>query len=78
MTAEEVSTVSLRRFSLRNTQLTVCLSQAEMDFGDNVERSIFEQILDMDEEDDREFSRSIVFGFLDQAEQTFAKMDVAM
>ncbi|EXJ81544.1 osomolarity two-component system, phosphorelay intermediate protein YPD1 [Capronia coronata CBS 617.96] len=32
----------------------------------------------MDEEDEREFSKSIVFGFLEQAEQTFTKMDAAM
>ncbi|KEF55060.1 osomolarity two-component system, phosphorelay intermediate protein YPD1 [Exophiala aquamarina CBS 119918] len=32
----------------------------------------------MDEEDDREFSRSIVFGFLEQAEQTFIKMETAL
>jgi osomolarity two-component system, phosphorelay intermediate protein YPD1 len=48
------------------------------DFGDNVDRGTFEQILDMDEEDDREFSRSIVFGFLEQAEQTFDKMEAEL
>lgn len=33
----------------------------------------------MDEdEDDKEFSRGIVFGFLDQAEQTFDKMDASL
>jgi osomolarity two-component system phosphorelay intermediate protein YPD1 len=32
----------------------------------------------MDEEDDRDFSKSIVFGFLEQAEQTFAKMDAEL
>jgi osomolarity two-component system, phosphorelay intermediate protein YPD1 len=32
----------------------------------------------MDEEDDRDFSKSIVFGFLEQAETTFGKMDTAM
>jgi hypothetical protein len=38
--------------------------------------STFEQILDMDDdEDDKEFSKGIVFGFLEQAEQTFDKMD---
>ena len=52
--------------------------QVDFDFGDNVEKSTFEQILDMDEEDDRDFSKSIVFGFLEQAEQTFGKMDTAM
>jgi hypothetical protein len=29
----------------------------------------------MDEDDDKDFSKSIVFGFLDQAETTFTKMD---
>ncbi|KIX96583.1 uncharacterized protein Z520_07849 [Fonsecaea multimorphosa CBS 102226] len=52
--------------------------EIDFDFGDNVEKSTFEQILDMDEEDDRDFSKSIVFGFLEQAEQTFSKMDTAM
>lgn len=32
----------------------------------------------MDEEDERDFSKSIVFGFLEQADTTFAKMDDAM
>lgn len=51
-----------------------------IDFGDNVDMGTFEQILDMDEEDDpeRDFSRGIVFGFLEQAEQTFDKMDDAL
>jgi len=53
-------------------------SQIDFEFGDNVDRATFEQILDMDDEDDRDFSKSIVFGFLEQAEQTFTKMDSAM
>lgn len=40
--------------------------------------STFEQILDMDEEEDKEFSKGIVDGFLEQAEQTFDKMDVSV
>jgi len=49
------------------------------DLGDSIDALTFEQILEMDDdEDDREFSRSIVFGFFDQAEQTFAKMDDAL
>lgn len=41
--------------------------------------STFEQILDMDDdEDDKEFSRGIVFGFLEQAEQTFDKMEASL
>jgi osomolarity two-component system phosphorelay intermediate protein YPD1 len=38
----------------------------------------FEQILEMDDDDDRDFSKSIVFGFFEQAEQTFTKMDDAL
>ncbi|KAI9681345.1 MAG: hypothetical protein M1817_002628 [Caeruleum heppii] len=46
------------------------------DFGDKIESATFEQILEMDEDDpSREFSRGIVFGFFDQAEATFDKMD---
>jgi osomolarity two-component system, phosphorelay intermediate protein YPD1 len=61
--------------------LTILILQHDdsLDFGDNVEMSTFEQILDMDdEEDDKEFSKSIVYGFLDQAEQTFEKMDASL
>ena len=29
----------------------------------------------MDEDEDKDFSKGIVFGFLEQAEQTFGKMD---
>lgn len=56
-------------------------SHQEFDFGDNVDVGTFEQILDMDEgeeDDGHEFSRSIVFGFLEQAETTFVKMERAL
>ncbi|KAJ9609281.1 Phosphorelay intermediate protein [Knufia peltigerae] len=52
--------------------------EGDFDFGDAVDKATFEQILDMDEEDERDFSKSIVFGFLEQADTTFAKMDDAM
>jgi len=49
------------------------------DLGDSIDVLTFEQILEMDDdEDDREFSRSIVFGFFEQVEQTFTKMDDAL
>jgi len=49
------------------------------DLGESIDALTFEQILEMDDdEDDREFSRSIVFGFFEQAEQTFVKMDDAL
>ena len=31
-----------------------------------------------DDEDEREFSKSIVYGFFEQAEQTFKKMDSSL
>ncbi|KAI1340095.1 histidine-phosphotransfer domain, HPT domain-containing protein [Xylariaceae sp. FL0016] len=49
------------------------------DLGDAIDILTFSQILEMDDsEDDREFSRSIVFGFFEQAEETFEKMDQAL
>lgn len=49
------------------------------DCGDSIDPLTFEQILEMDdEEDEREFSRSIVYGFFEQAEATFEKMDTSL
>jgi len=49
------------------------------DLGESIDAVTFEQILEMDDEgDDREFSKSIVFGFFEQAEQTFVKMNEAL
>ncbi len=49
------------------------------DLGDNVDMSIFSQILEMDESDeDRDFSKPLVLGFFEQAEETFEKMDKAL
>ncbi|KAL9098993.1 MAG: hypothetical protein Q9163_005448 [Psora crenata] len=47
--------------------------------GENVDHATFEQVLEMDDdEEDREFSRGIVFGFFEQAGNTFAGMDKAL
>lgn len=40
--------------------------------------STFNQILEMDEPGDTEFSYSIIYGFFEQAEETFASMDTAV
>ncbi|KAI0147824.1 hpt domain-containing protein [Xylariaceae sp. FL1272] len=49
------------------------------DLGDAIDILTFSQILEMDDsEEDREFSQSIVFGFFEQAEETFEKMDHAL
>ncbi len=50
-----------------------------LELGDSVDPSTFSQILEMDEsEEERDFSRPLVSGFLDQADETFAKMDTAL
>ncbi len=54
-------------------------TQAEADFGDSVDPATFDQILEMDDdEDEREFSKGIVYGFFEQAQTTFQKMDNAV
>lgn len=46
------------------------------EFGDSIDTATFEQILEMDDdEDEREFSKSIVYDFFQQADTTFQKMD---
>ena len=46
------------------------------DFGDIIDQPTFDQILEMDDDDqEREFSRSIVYDFFTQAESTFNEMD---
>lgn len=47
-------------------------------FGDAIDINTFNQILEMDEPGDAEFSSSIVFGFFEQAEETFDNMDEAL
>ncbi|OQE22168.1 hypothetical protein PENFLA_c013G04204 [Penicillium flavigenum] len=45
------------------------------DHKEILDESTFEQILEMDDdEEDRDFSKSIVYGFFDQAENTFKKI----
>ncbi|KAK2768508.1 hypothetical protein FQN54_000363 [Arachnomyces sp. PD_36] len=46
--------------------------------GDVVDIATFDQILEMDDDDDRDFSREIVYGFFEQADTTFDKMDQAI
>lgn len=54
-------------------------SVAAVDLGPNIDAATFEQILEMDDdEDEREFSKSIVFGFFEQVEQTFKDMEAAL
>lgn len=43
-----------------------------------IDMDIFGQLLEMDDEEDREFSKEIVWNYFDQAETTFGKMDAAL
>ncbi|UKZ82233.1 hypothetical protein TrVFT333_010018 [Trichoderma virens FT-333] len=52
--------------------------ELESILGDGVDLTTFKQILEMDEPGDNEFSTSIVFGFFEQAEETFESMDLAL
>lgn len=46
---------------------------------DQIDPATFEQILEMDDdEEEREFSKSIVYDFFGQADSTFAKMDKSL
>lgn len=46
---------------------------------DTVDAGTFEQILEMDDDDnEREFSKSIVYDFFGQADSTFKKMDTTL
>ncbi|KAI9264237.1 signal transduction histidine kinase [Phascolomyces articulosus] len=43
-----------------------------------IDMNTFDQLLDMDDEEDHEFSYSIVLNYFEQAEQTFQDMDGAL
>jgi hypothetical protein len=44
-----------------------------------IEMPTFQQILEMDDdEEERDFSKSIVYDFFEQAESTFEKMEAAL
>lgn len=42
---------------------------------DFIDEATFDQIREMDDDDDAEFSRAIVSGFMEQAEETFVQME---
>lgn len=48
------------------------------DVKDLIDESTFEQILEMDDDDDCDFSRGIVYGFFDQARATFTNIKTAL
>lgn len=51
----------------------------ELYAGGDIDRSTFEQILEMDDDPtEREFSKSIVYDFFQQAAETFANMEKSL
>ncbi|KAL1921652.1 uncharacterized protein VTP21DRAFT_10294 [Calcarisporiella thermophila] len=42
---------------------------------DIIDRTTFDQLLEMDDDDERDFSKSIVWDYFDQAQATFKDMD---
>ncbi|RYG98336.1 MAG: hypothetical protein EON58_07450 [Alphaproteobacteria bacterium] len=48
------------------------------DSNDLVDHAIFDQLLEMDDDDEREFSKSIVWNFFEQAETTFKQIEEAL
>jgi len=71
LTAEEK--VCALRLSL---PLMLTLAQfAELEASGLIDAQTFQQILEMDDDDDDVFSRQIVNDFFEQAEQTFKEMD---
>uniref|UniRef100_A0A1Y1MMK3 HPt domain-containing protein n=1 Tax=Photinus pyralis TaxID=7054 RepID=A0A1Y1MMK3_PHOPY len=61
-----------------NEDKTGADGSAELNFGDAIDMSTFDQILEMDDPGSDEFSSSIVFGFFTQAQETFDNMDTAL
>lgn len=50
----------------------------DWDPDDLIDTATFDQLLDMDDEDDHEFSYGIVVNYFEQAESTFKDMDTAL
>jgi len=52
---------------------------SELESSGMIEMPTFQQILEMDDdEEERDFSKSIVYDFFEQAESTFEKMEAAL
>jgi hypothetical protein len=51
---------------------------AELERSGLIDGPTFQQILEMDDDDEDKFSKQIVLDFFEQAEQTFEKMDKSL
>ena len=46
--------------------------------SDLIDHETFDQLLEMDDDEDHDFSKSIVLNYFEQAETTFGSMDKAL
>jgi osomolarity two-component system phosphorelay intermediate protein YPD1 len=46
--------------------------------SDLIDHETFDQLLEMDDDEDHDFSKSIVWNYFEQAETTFGSMDKAL
>ncbi|KAI1317221.1 hypothetical protein EDD11_008813 [Mortierella claussenii] len=54
-------------------------TEGEIEDDDEIiDHTTFDQLLEMDDEEDHEFSKSLVWNYFEQAEKTFGDMDAAM
>ncbi|KAG0167362.1 hypothetical protein DFQ28_005311 [Apophysomyces sp. BC1034] len=81
MSSKEVESKPIMKESENGKTTNSSDSQGEqkaINPDDLIDMTTFDQLLDMDEEDDHEFSFSIVTDYFDQAETTFKDMDKAL
>ncbi|KAI7883598.1 histidine-phosphotransfer domain, HPT domain-containing protein [Lichtheimia hyalospora FSU 10163] len=71
-------TASPRDKPEQTTSYEESADEKDWDADDLIDTATFDQLLDMDDEDDHEFSYGIVVNYFEQAESTFKDMDMAL
>ncbi|CAO3660990.1 unnamed protein product [Rhizopus stolonifer] len=78
MTSREASPTISTEEKLEKEEISKEETNEEKSIDDLIDMNTFDQLLDMDDEDDHEFSYSIVLNYFEQAEATFKDMDEAL
>ncbi|KAG1462393.1 hypothetical protein G6F56_005527 [Rhizopus delemar] len=78
MTSREASPTINTEEKLEKEEILKEETNEEKSIDDLIDMNTFDQLLDMDDEDDHEFSYSIVLNYFEQAEATFKDMDEAL
>ncbi|KAF9896438.1 hypothetical protein BX616_007449, partial [Lobosporangium transversale] len=78
----EEAPISKSKYAEESEQADRAESESEADAvydeDDIIDHVTFDQLLEMDDEEDHEFSKSLVWNYFEQAEKTFADMEAAM